>query len=287
MLLGDNLPFLTLLGLVLTRSTSPMTLSIWAIATVTVALAGPFGTFTAVPTAVSLAFWTLAIGLSILVANLVVVTVATVLPDWSRGRLDLIVPAVFSLIYTPMLCLVGLLFCGPDSAEMLSFLQCLLIVLIVAYSVMLLQRIYRNGWMRAEMARPEGMNIAAAPATAPAISRARLLDRIDGAPDSPVLRVTVDNHYAIVHLQDGSRHRLLMRFGDAIAELDGINGYHTHRSHWVAEGAVVRVLRAGGREIALLVDGAVVPVGRTYRDNLVQRGFVPGKMLSAEAAAAE
>lgn len=282
---GDALSLLSLLGMVSKRSTSRITLSIWAIATITVALAGPFGTFTTVPTTTAIAYWALVIGMSILVSNFILVTATQLLSDWPRGRLDLFLPAIFTAVYTPLLHPVGALFLGPEAAAVLSFWQCLVIVLVIAYGVMLLQRLYRTGsmWVTTALTGievPQGVRPASR-------SRARLLDRVDTAPDARVLRVSVDNHYVILHLQDGSRHRLLMRFADAIAELDGVDGFQTHRSHWVACGAIVRVLRVGGREIALMVDGETVPISRTCRNNLERRGFLTDGSVPNEAAPAE
>lgn len=267
---------LSLLGQALRRSTSRLTVSIWAIATVTVSLAGPFGMFAFLPLLPALAYWAIVIGLSILIANTVKVFAHALLAHWPGRRVDLLVPLLFALVFTPLLHPVGRLFAGQEAVGLLSFRQSLVIVLVVAYAVMLLQWIVYTSRPPVEV-----------PAQTRAMARPRLLDRVEAAPDAQVMRVTVEDHYVLLHLDDGTIHRLLMRFADAVAELAGVEGFLTHRSHWVADGAVIRVERAGGREMALLVDGVRVPVSRTHRDNLVRRGLLPDRPVPGDAASAE
>jgi hypothetical protein len=265
---------LTLFGLIWQRSTKPLTLGIWALATLIVALAGPFGTFAALPWWAALAYWALVIGISIFVASFVRVFATALLPDWPRSRLELLVPGLFSVLYAPLLHPIGELFLGDSYAHVLSFGMTFTIVMFVAYGVMLVQRFCRTGSMWLDSRGDAGA--AVQPRTVGTMLRPRLLDRLNVSDDSQVVRLTVDDHYVILYLRDGSHHRVLMRFADAVAEMTGVPGFHTHRSHWVAEGAVVRVERAGGREVVVLSDGSTAPISRTFRENLVQRGLIHG-----------
>ncbi|MEJ6403705.1 LytTR family DNA-binding domain-containing protein [Yoonia sp. 2307UL14-13] len=106
------------------------------------------------------------------------------------------------------------------------------------------------------------------------VPRPRLYDRLPDDVTGSVMRLTVDDHYVEVFLDDGTRHRLLMRLSDAIAEMDGLPGFCTHRSHWVATAHVSRAAREKNKDYLMLADGAKVPVSRTYRDDVVAAGFL-------------
>ena len=70
----------------------------------------------------------------------------------------------------------------------------------------------------------------------------------------------MQDHYVEVHTAAGSE-LLLLRFRDALREVEGVDGLQVHRSHWVARNAVARVerRRGGGRVALRLVNGSKVP----------------------------
>ena len=105
----------------------------------------------------------------------------------------------------------------------------------------------------------------------------RLLLRLCRSDDDTVeiTRLTVNDHYVVVGLTDGTEQRLLMRLADAIAEMDDVQGYTTHRSHWVSRSHVVGVVFEGKREMLELSSGVRVPISRTYRPVLVAAGVIP------------
>jgi DNA-binding LytR/AlgR family response regulator len=84
--------------------------------------------------------------------------------------------------------------------------------------------------------------------------------------------VEAQDHYLRLHTSKG-QDLILMRLSDAIAELDGIEGARTHRSWWVARGAVVSAERAEGRATLTLTDGAQAPVSRSYVKPLREAGW--------------
>jgi DNA-binding LytR/AlgR family response regulator len=85
--------------------------------------------------------------------------------------------------------------------------------------------------------------------------------------------VEAEDHYLRLHTSLG-QDLILMRLGDAIGELEGIEGARTHRSWWVAKSAVRGVERDDGRATLLLVDGARVPVSRAYAKILRSAGWL-------------
>lgn len=101
----------------------------------------------------------------------------------------------------------------------------------------------------------------------------RFLDRLP-----PKLRgaelyaVEAEDHYLRLHTSKG-QDLILMRLSDAVAELEGIEGARTHRSWWVAKGAVEAARRGDGRASLTLKGGAVAPVSRAYAGALRAAGW--------------
>lgn len=82
-----------------------------------------------------------------------------------------------------------------------------------------------------------------------------------------------EDHYLRVHTSAGDT-LILMRLYDAIRELDGIEGSQTHRSWWVAKGAVTDIRRSDGRVMLTLKGGFNAPVSRSYQKALKQDGWL-------------
>ncbi|MFQ1699140.1 LytTR family DNA-binding domain-containing protein [Loktanella agnita] len=102
----------------------------------------------------------------------------------------------------------------------------------------------------------------------------RLYARLPDGCDAAIVRLTVDDHYVEVFLDDASKHRILMRFADAVSEMDDTPGFYTHRSHWVASAYVREAVRESRRDFLLLETGAKVPVTKTYRESVRRAGFL-------------
>ncbi|HEX8469826.1 MAG TPA: LytTR family DNA-binding domain-containing protein [Brevundimonas sp.] len=84
--------------------------------------------------------------------------------------------------------------------------------------------------------------------------------------------VQSEDHYLRIHTDRGSG-LILMRFADALEELDGLEGAQTHRSWWVARGAVREVARGDGRATLSLDGGLTAPVSRRYAKALRDAGW--------------
>jgi LytTr DNA-binding domain len=104
--------------------------------------------------------------------------------------------------------------------------------------------------------------------------RPRLHDRLPAGFDGAVLALESEDHYVRVH-GAGQSELLLMRLRDAIAEMDAVPGEQTHRSWWVARGAVAIVDGNGRNREIRLINGVKVPVARDSVDRLQRAGFLP------------
>ena len=101
----------------------------------------------------------------------------------------------------------------------------------------------------------------------------RLNARLPAAVEAPILALQAEDHYVRVHTARGST-LLLMRFADAIAELDGLPGLQVHRSWWVARAAVDGAQRSGRRAELVLTNGLSVPVSRAAMPEARAAGYL-------------
>lgn len=195
---------------------------------------------------------------------LVSIAVCARLTQWAAGRylpqLDLGWRLVaeglgFTMLFPPWAWIVS----GVFSGELLSAAD----FLIIAGNVLALTAISALlTYIFAQRSAP------------PALSRARLYDRLPPDATADVVRLTVNDHYVAVYLEDGTDHRLLMRLADAVAEMEGVPGFLTHRSHWVSQVHISGRTRVDNRDYLLLVGDARVPISKTYLKNVVAADFV-------------
>jgi DNA-binding LytR/AlgR family response regulator len=115
---------------------------------------------------------------------------------------------------------------------------------------------------------PAETHAAAADAPPPKFLE-RLPPRLAGA---ELWAVQAEDHYLRLHTSLG-QDLILLRLGDAIDELEGIEGARTHRSWWVARAAVRGVEREDGRATLALPGGMTAPVSRAYARALRARGW--------------
>jgi hypothetical protein len=147
--------------------------------------------------------------------------------------------------------------------------------------------------LRLITAHPE-LLVASAPASGPAVAfdafgmqaptsenasevaveaPARLYERLPAGTTGMILHLSARDHFVDVELA-GALISLRMRFSDAVAEMDGVAGMITHRSHWVAKEAITGVLREEGKMYLILETGRRVPVSRSARTRLEDEGIL-------------
>jgi hypothetical protein len=111
------------------------------------------------------------------------------------------------------------------------------------------------------------------PAESPPSASARLLDRLNPRLGGEVIALQGEDHYVRVHTAVGSE-LLLMRLGDAIQELDGLEGERVHRSWWVARQAVDEASMDGRRACLTLSNGLKVMASREATAQLRRAGWL-------------
>lgn len=231
------------------------------------ALAGPFGSFSELSAPLRLLFWgpifvsaflTFAVSHAILVHLLKVEGLI---------RQRIMIYLMFSAVFSPLL--YGFIVFGPFAWTGLD----------VSFAVLSSWVLLTAGTCSAVFAIMNPEAVFALPEDAPeqdTLTKSRLFRRITGAAQGvSITRLTVNDHYVLVGLSDGSEQRLLMRLSDAIAEMDDEVGFITHRSHWVSQRHITGFTFDGRRELLELTTGIRVPVSRTYRPILVAAGVLP------------
>lgn len=107
----------------------------------------------------------------------------------------------------------------------------------------------------------------------PSLGGSLFLRRLSPRLGTRLLVIATEDHYLRVTTALGEE-LILFRLSDAVAELDPALGQQVHRSYWVARQAVSSVERQGHRTTLVLVNGAKVPVSRTYVPLLRAAGWL-------------
>jgi len=240
------------------------------------AFAGPFGSFSEAPVTYRFAFWVPVFILAFITVAIVHAITLHVLRVKSLIASRIISYFVFTCLFTPLL--YSIFFFGEtrmDSGDP-SFLIVMSWVLLTAGTC--------SGMFAVLNPAPVFSSVANDGPVQEELEPPRLFRRLDrNAKDVSITRLTVNDHYVIVGLSDGSEERLLMRLCDAIAEMDQIAGFTTHRSHWVSQSHIQGLVHEGRREWLELTTGVRVPISRTYRPVLVAAGVIPKAPEQPEA----
>lgn len=98
-------------------------------------------------------------------------------------------------------------------------------------------------------------------------NKGTLLSAIDPALNGDILWVEAQEHYVRITTQHENR-MVLARFSDIVRELSQTDGLQVHRSHWVANSAIVKEQKNGQSLTLLLSTGDNVPVSRSFKSKL-------------------
>ncbi len=263
---------------------------VWGGMTFVLSISGPFGSYSYLSFSQRLLFWAFAVGLAVVISTTIRAFVYGVLGlrDFRNGAV-LIATLVCVVLAWPMHRLVVTLYYAqgrdlPGLNEMALFV----------FSTSLGVGAFRHFSGHAgppgfagpipdaritdvESADPDTDDSPPPPTeTAPieaAPLRPRLLARVEPGLQGALLSISVRDHYVDVTTSQG-RASLLMRFSDAIAETEGVDGVQVHRSHWVAWQAVEGVVRTEGKLFVTLAQGGRLPVSRNHRAKLEARGLI-------------
>ena len=239
----------------------PFNFALWAILIVVLTVAGPFGTYETVTPGWRFVYWA-----SVVLISTILGYQCTYLSRALTRRShplikDLVTTVFMILVFTPVNYLlthaivVPVLNSGPTLLEMAGY------VASIAFCILTGRRLIPGLEEQNYLPRTHDSN------------QPRLLRRLPASSRSGVLRITSQGHFVDV-VTDCGTNRLRMRLADAVDEMDGVAGFLTHRSHWVAQTAINTVEKDQGRFQLRLSNGDAVPVSRTYKSELEKAGVI-------------
>ena len=239
---------------------------------VVMAIVGPFGTYSEMSFAERLLYWTI---LCVGIGMLMVTVMLFVMKDPSRHGPGMAARIVLGsmLAAVPGSALVVLMYELMRDVPMdLSIPRLALLWAEVTFVgiVVSFVEVARARSMGGITAPEDGVKVPDEPGNAePAtvVPVTLLNDRLPKSFGRPadIISLSMQDHYVEITCTTGVDLQL-MRLGDAIAELDGLDGLRIHRSHWVARAHLVDLRKDGHRCWAELSDGRELPVSQTYLD---------------------
>ena len=239
----------------------------WGLLSTLLAVIAPYSAVMAYDFSGRLGYWAC--------VNAMAILVAASLHEHIRLRyrvgglgVELLTAVAQALVIGPLVWLVTIHVFGFDVRGAAWLGQFSLIVLIVTICVALIR--YEMHKIRHFALADHGGILAP---VRPMPPRPAFLDRLDTPLGGDVLMVSADDHYLDVTTTEG-QGRVLMRFRDAMAELQDLPGFRIHRSHWVARAHLHRVALDGRRYMAELTGGLMVPVSQAYVADLRRAGLV-------------
>ena len=248
---------------------APPTVAVGIGASLLCAAVGPFTTYMVDEFLSRLVFWTLVVFASVVLSCLINGFVQTVWADrgfWTRA---LITGATFSILYVAFLEVLIAMFYGAENTPpiLILFGVVALVTSIVNMVIWSFQK------MISEVSTPLDVIAPSKPPLPEALSPNGRPDFLGDTPPEDLIRLAMHDHYVEVHTTSGQT-MVHKRFSDALAALDPAIGVQTHRSHWVAFAHIKDVTREDGKVGFLLSDGSEVPVARSKRADLKERGLL-------------
>lgn len=244
-------------------------LTIWVIGSVLAAAAGPFGTYGDHGFPKQFLYWILVFSTSTVLAG-----ICGRLAHYLAGRsspilADVIKVAFMVVIFTPLLLALTNLFVKESVLDQPGFLVLAQSVAAITAAICISRRILpgfeRTSYSKVTPQKPSPVE--------PLVVQPRLTRRLPDHYRGPILRLAVRDHFVDV-VTAKATHTIRLRFLDAIEEMDNVEGFCTHRSHWVTKDAVIRAERDAGRLFLRMVNRDLVPVSRKYKPELEAAGIV-------------
>ena len=245
------------------------------------AFIGPFGTYDSLGTADRIGYWAVAMGANWLVCGSIMMLALVMAGGASARRRLLVTAAAAPLAAAPG---TGVVFAAealfrPGYAEGIAawtiYLSVAVLMLVIGLSVVAVLEVRRRlaGHVTGDVAGPVADGIAEPDARAGPVPGTRFLDRLPEKLGRDLIYLKTADHYVEAFTTAGST-LVLMRFVDAIAELDGAGGMRVHRSYWVAARHVEGTARRHGRTTLRLTGGHEVPVSRSHLAAVRAAGLV-------------
>lgn len=242
--------------------TGPVALISWLLTSVAATYVGPFGTYSYLGFTQRAGYWFTIIAVSIVLALGTRVLVEERVPALNGLSQSAAVIGLFSAAYAGTLYAINSYVFSDVWDQVPSLPELWLFIVLISCGIEALRYFVKTD----DVAEQE-------PAQPEKPVQPAFLNRLKPGIGTGLVRLKVRDHYVEAHTDSGS-DLLLMRFSDAIRELDGIEGMQVHRSHWVAVDAVTGHRKEKGKLFLVMADGTEVPVSRNYRGAVVEAGLI-------------
>jgi hypothetical protein len=244
------------------------------LATLLLAVSGPFGTFQSFNLGQRLAYWASMVVACYLIGQGAATFFIEVLrPQITQKWPRLIIAGLLaSLPVTAAVLLInGIAYQHIGVAESLNiWLYATIITLIVVVTLVTLDELMAGA--RAEAGAGEPATALPSAIVPERSAPPPILERVPLPQRGRLLALSVEDHYVDI-VTDKGKTLVLMRLADAIREANGIEGLQIHRSHWVATGAVIKSHRSEGKLSLELSNGMRLPVSRGYMATVKAAGL--------------
>ena len=243
------------------------------LATVLLAVSGPFGTFQSFNVGQRFGYWAVMVVACYLVGEGATTFFLELLRQQIVQRWPRVIVAALlaSLLVTIVVLVVnGVAYQHIDFNESLMiWLYATIVTLAVTVMFVTLSDLMKGPKAAEPASAAEPLQAASATVAAapPILERVPLLQR------GRLLALVVEDHYVDIVTEKG-KTLVLMRLADAIREAGAVAGLQIHRSHWVARDAVVKVHRSEGKLSLELSNGLKLPVSRGYLPAVKAAGLV-------------
>jgi len=215
-------------------------------ATIILAISGPFNTIDELSFAERLVYWGLTAGLTFFCGLMISILVGLAvfqsgMPEWpSRIIGGLVAGFPVAVI---VWCINHFAF-GIDMGGWEVFFRICLYCMTISVAVMLIYYLLNH--------REEASS-----------ERAPFLDRLPNHHGKNLLHLTAQDHY-VKAVTDRGSELILMRFADALREVNELDGIQIHRAHWVSLSAVNKLVKKDGKLFIETSDGEQFPVSRSH-----------------------
>lgn len=258
----------------LNRMRSRLTLFVWGMGIIVATVAGPFGTFHYMTLIDRLIFWAAIISVGVLMAYSFRFLTLLVVRSNKPAILDACIVILMMFLGAPVLWWIGQVTVGGENALMFGFTSMLSYVGLISVSIYLARRFIPGLEVSTagQILRPYSMGPLITVTTE--FIQPRLFQRLQNENASKIIRLSAKDHLVEV-VTDAGTELLRMRLTDAIERMEPVEGYCSHRSHWVARDEIEHVERENGQKIFLVLsNGDRIPVSRKYRPTLEEAGIV-------------
>jgi len=238
-------------------------------------ISGPFGTLQSFSAPFRLAFWLPVFIVGGGAALFIRIVLRLHYPAVAKGLIETATVAILTATFGSVLLVWSFYFSnwvGGQTYLPSNGMQLLYLALIAGSFLWLRNYVIEIVRNKADSAK-EVEEVQAEPQLQPEDTGPRILRRLPEEINPVVLYLAAEDHFVAVHTQKGV-HRLRMRFKDAIDEMEGVDGFYTHRSYWVNRLAITRALKHGSAWRLQLICGKEVPVSRKYQPELEAEGLL-------------